>query len=154
MITGCVVAAGCGTSAPKSATRSPTVAGQALAFSRCVRAHGVPSFPDPGTAPTGPESTIGGVAIPSTINTQAPAFQAALDACRGLISALSQQGKPPITASVKASLIAHAQCMRTHGVPGYQDPTFPASGGIGITDAGTDPQSPAYKQAVAVCGNR
>jgi hypothetical protein len=45
---------------------------------------------------------------------------------------------------MKAAQIAHAQCMRTHGVPGYPDPGFPSSGGIAITDAGTNPQSPAY----------
>jgi hypothetical protein len=48
----------------------------------------------------------------------------------------------------------HAQCMRTHDVPGYQDPTFPPNGRIAITDAGTNPQSPAYRHAAAVCGNR
>ncbi len=154
-ITVCVVAAGCGASSPKITTSSPRVAGQELALSKCVRVHGVPNFPDPGASATGPEDMIGRVAIPSTINTQSPAFQAAWTACRGLLSAgLSPREKRPITASLRASLIAHAQCIRSHGVPGYRDPTFPPSGGIGFTDAGTDPQSPAYKQAAAACGNR
>jgi hypothetical protein len=51
-------------------------------------------------------------------------------------------------------MLAHAQCMRDHGVPGYQDPRFPASGGIAITDAGTDAQSPAYERAQSLCGTR
>jgi hypothetical protein len=55
---------------------------------------------------------------------------------------------------MKASMVARAQCMRTHGVPGYQDPKFPASGGIEFTDAGINPSSPAYQHAAAVCGNR
>ncbi len=154
-IAACVVAAGCGSSSPQSPTHSSTAATQALAFSKCVRAHGVPNFPDPGASISGPYNSIGGIAIPAAIDTQSPAFHAAMNSCRGLLAAaLSRQGKPPITASMKASLIAHAQCMRTHGVPGYQDPKFPTGGGISFTDAGTNPESPAYKRAVAVCGNR
>lgn len=121
-----------------------------------MRGHGVPGFPDPGAGPpAAPENTIGGIAIPTTINMQSPAFRAAMANCRGLLSAgFSAQGKPPITASMREALIAQAQCMRTHGVPGYQDPTFPAAGGISFTDAGTDPNSPAYKRAATTCGKR
>ena len=149
----CLLAAGCGGNSSRSST--PTVTSQQVAFVKCMRTHGVPNLPDPGTSPNGAENTIGGIAIPATINIQAPAFRAAWTACQGLMSArLGPQGKPPITPAMKASLIAHSQCMRTHGVPGFPDPTFPASGGIGITDAGTNPQSPAYQHAAAVCGNR
>jgi hypothetical protein len=154
-ITACVIAAGCGSSAPKSAPSPATVASQQLAFVKCVRAHGVPNLPDPGANVSGAENMIGGIAIPPTINMQSPAFKTAWTACQGLMSArLNPQGKPSITPAIKASLIAHAQCMRTHGVPGYQDPKFPAGGGILVTDAGTNPQSPAYKHAAAVCGVR
>jgi hypothetical protein len=48
---------------------------KALAFARCMRAHGVPSFPDPtssGAAPAGP---------PAGIDLQSPAFQSAARAC-------------------------------------------------------------------------
>jgi hypothetical protein len=154
-IAACALAAGCGSSSPKRTTGSPSVAAQQLAFSRCVRAHGVASFPDPGASVSGQENIIGGIAIPTTINIQSPAFKTAWTACQGLMAArLAPEGKPPITASLKASLIAHAQCMRTHGVPGYQDPRFPAGGGIEVTDAGTNPQAPAYRNAAALGGHR
>jgi hypothetical protein len=155
LVAACALATGCGGNSPTIAGSSPTKSAQTLAFAKCMRAHGVSNFPDPGASISGPYNSIGGMIIPTTINMQSPAFQRAMGSCRGLVSAtLSAQGKPPVTATMKASLIAHAQCMRAHGVPGYQDPTFPASGGIAVTDAGTDPQSPAYKQAQAVCGNR
>lgn len=155
VIAACLLATGCGGNSPTSAARSPTKSAQALAFAKCMRAHGVSNFPDPGASISGPYNSVGSVVIPTSINTHSPAFETAMASCRGLISAaLSAQDKPAVTASMKASLIAHAQCMRTHGVPGYQDPTFPASGGISVTDAGTDPQSPAYKHAVTVCANR
>jgi hypothetical protein len=153
-ITACVVAAGCGSSSPSTTASSPRVAGQELALSECVRAHGVPDFPDPGTITTRPEDMIGGIGVPSTINTQSPAFRAAWTACQGMISArLSPQGKPQITPALKASMIAHAQCMRTHGVSAYQDPSFPPGGGIeSFQGPGVNPQSPAYRQATAACG--
>lgn len=151
-----VLAAGCGSNSPKGTTgssSSSSTGGQELAFSRCMRAHGVPSFPDPGM-PAGPgESTFLGIAIPATIDMQSPAAQAAFTGCRHVIAAMvSPQGKPPITGARKAAMIAHAQCMRTHGVPAYQDPTFPPGGGIETFDGpGVNPQSPAYQQAEADC---
>lgn len=151
----CVLAAGCGGNSHKTAT-GPLSAGAQLAFSKCMRAHGVPNFPDPG-APSGTaEDSFAGIAIPSTINTQSPAFQGAENSCRGLLgAALSPQGKPPITSRMKASLIAQAQCMRTHGVPAYPDPKFPASGGIEILGSpAVNQQSPAFRHAQAICGHR
>lgn len=148
-----LLAAGCGTSSPTRSSTPRTVA--ALEFAKCMRGHGVPDFPDPGSSISGPYNSMGGIEIPTTLDTQSPAFRAAQNACHGLLSAvLSPQGKPTVTASVEAALIAHAQCMRTHGVPDYPDPTFPASGGIAITDAGTNPQSPAYQHAQSVCAKR
>jgi hypothetical protein len=50
---------------------------QQLAFARCMRAHGVPSFPDP---------TFSGGArngLPATINPQSPAFLSAARMCGG-----------------------------------------------------------------------
>jgi hypothetical protein len=45
---------------------------QALTFARCMRAHGVPNFPDPDAA---------GVYNPATISVQAPAFRSAARRC-------------------------------------------------------------------------
>jgi hypothetical protein len=149
--------AGCGSSTKQgSATTSPTVASRALSFVKCMRAHGVPNLPDPGQSVSGPYNSIAGIAIPSSINPQSPAFLSADKSCQGLISAiLSPQGKPPITASEKAALIAHAQCMRDHGVPNYPDPAFPTSGGIDVGEIGgpgENPQSPSFQQAEKTCG--
>jgi hypothetical protein len=150
-----IAACGSATSLSVSAASGTSNGTAQVAFASCMRAHGVPNFPDSAANINGPYNSIGGIAIPATINTQAPAFKTAIGFCHRLISAvLSRQGRPGITASRKASMIAHAQCMRTHGVPGFQDPTFPASGGISVTDAGTDPDSPAYKHASVVCGSR
>ena len=151
----CLLAAGCGTSGtPRHAAGSRSFSAQQLAFAKCMRGHGVSGFPDPGTPASGPANSIGGIQIPTTINLQSPTSRAAEQACQGEFSAaLSQQGKPPISARMKAALIAQAQCMREHGVPNLRDPTFPPGGGIEVTDEGTDPASPAYKHAQAVCAH-
>ena len=59
---------------------------QALAFAKCVRAHGVPDFPDPTlTAPSGAHFAIalrGMVfAFTSAFNPRSPAFRHAAGAC-------------------------------------------------------------------------
>lgn len=46
-----------------------------LRYAKCMRAHGVPSFPDPLPG--------GGFNVPSTVNAQSPAFIAANTACGG-----------------------------------------------------------------------
>ena len=156
LIAATVLAAGCGTGSASRPAASPNVAAQSLAFSKCMRAHGVPDFPDPGDTFSGAYNSIAGIAIPPTIDLQSPAFQAAQGSCRSLLAAVfSPQGKPPITPSMKTALIDHAQCMRTHGVPSYPDPEFPATGGILIFDApGVSPGSPAFEHAASVCGTR
>jgi hypothetical protein len=60
-----------------------------------------------------------------------------------------------ISAAQKASLIAKAACMRVHGVRSFPDPTFPASGGIAVTDdPSVDESSPAFEHAASACGER
>jgi hypothetical protein len=67
-----------------------------VAFSVCMRAHGVPQFPDPHKAGNGVviakiDDTSGG-----GINTQSPAFRNASKACQDdLLHASSAAGLPP-----------------------------------------------------------
>lgn len=108
-----------------------------------MRAHGVPSFPDP--------SAAGGVNIPNTL-AQSPAFQSAAQTCRSS----AQPGGGPhvgISESMRVSLLHHAQCMRGHGVPNYSDPNLPSRGPY---DFGPPPavntDAPAFQQAASACG--
>jgi hypothetical protein len=59
-----------------SATQQRQTAAQALQFSRCMRAHGVPNFPDP--------DSTGRIPDPATfgIDQGSPQFEAANQACR------------------------------------------------------------------------
>lgn len=86
-----------------------------------MRANGVSDFPD--------LNADGSVSLPPSINPQSPAFQSAQQAC----ASLRPRGSPPrpISAAAKASFVANAKCMRTHGIPDFPDPTF-GPGGFGL----------------------
>ena len=54
---------------------------QALKYSACMRAHGLPSFPDPTVSNGGIELRLGGTGVPGP---NSPQMQAATKACRPL----------------------------------------------------------------------
>lgn len=56
---------------------------RALNFSRCMRAHGVPNFPDPKAATTGPGGNSAVDLRHSGLNFNSPAFMSATKACGG-----------------------------------------------------------------------
>jgi hypothetical protein len=140
------------------------VASQALAFARCMRANGVPNFPDPAPG----HGLLFGT---SGLNLGAPAVKAAQAKCHQLLPAGGPPGpgtKTHPTGQTLERLTRIATCMREHGVPQFPDPRTsvpenpfgPGQGGV-ITDfdnaillfpATLDMHSPAYDQAVAACG--
>jgi hypothetical protein len=137
----CAAAVGCGASGSAGNTGTSANPTLAIKFADCMRSHGVPDFPDPGS----------GQNAQAVLNRATPAFQAAGRAC-------AKVGGPeghgiPASAATRRSLIADSQCMRTHGVPNYPDPVFPGTGGVEIAVGNIDPQSPAFKAAVKVCGS-
>ncbi len=137
-VLGGAVVAGCGsTGAPgrtaATARRGPS---SGLQFSQCMRANGVPNFPDPG--PRGNQIGPG-----SGLNLQSPAGQLAFNAC---VKYLHQSGhSPPVPASVRRQELKLAQCMRANGVPNFPDPD--ANGDIQFPVTSPIPQSPAFQRA-------
>jgi hypothetical protein len=133
-----------------------------LAFARCMRANGVPNFPDPnpGGGPAFP--------IPTGSSTAAPAFQAARAKCQKLLLGGGPPGPGSTThpsAQTLAKLVTIARCMRQHGVPQFPDPvtSVPSNpsgireitdfdGAILLFPATINMQAPAYTQALAACG--
>jgi hypothetical protein len=114
----CAVAIGaCGSSSKKPAANSR--AGPAIAFSQCMREHGVTNFPDPG-------SGGGGINIAGTnIDPDSPAFRSARVACFKLIP-----GAGPGTHASEQQIkqaTETAECMRKHGVTGFPDPIITAT---------------------------
>ena len=154
-----VCVAACGGSGPSGGTGTSAAGGynQALKFAGCMRANGVPNFPDP--------SAGGGIQISpgSGLNPQSPAFQAAQTKCGKLLPGGGPGPRKPTKAQFVAAL-AFARCMRSHGLPHFPDPlaSFPAGSGPIISLRGMmfkpgpdlDPGSPGFRQAASHCGIR
>lgn len=138
------MASGCGASSGSGGAGSGSTKGQFLAYSRCMRSHGVSDFPDP-TTPTG-----GGVAFSingspgSDLNASNPAFKAANQNCKSLLPA----GANPRAPSPKlAGEVRWARCMRSHGVPSFPDPNSHGA----FDSAEFDGGSPAFQDASKAC---
>jgi hypothetical protein len=118
--------------------------GDPVAFSRCMRAHGVKDFPDP--------NSDGGIAIQagpgSDLDRNNATFKAAQQACRGLEPRPSSAQRK----AMNAAMLKFAKCMRSHGIKDFPDPQ--ADGGLTIgAKAGSDldPNSPTFKAAQQAC---
>jgi hypothetical protein len=137
-----VLAAACGGSTnPGSGTGSSSggLAAQGVAFTRCMRSHGVSNFPDPTL------SSGGGVTFQGSFNLKSPTYQAADKACQSLMPSGAQA--PPASAQKLAAEVKWAQCIRTHGVPSFPDPN--AQGAIDSSEF--DPTSSAFQTASRAC---
>ncbi|MGH2833578.1 MAG: hypothetical protein ACRDK2_12465 [Solirubrobacteraceae bacterium] len=135
---------------------------EALAFAKCMRSNGLPSFPDPKPG-GGFEFHTGGGANPSS-----PAFGAAQSKCKQFLPAGPGSGPPP-SAKTLAHYLKVAQCMRRNGVPNFPDPrtTAPSNpaaalrGGAGVISdiegvilvfpGSIDEQSSSFTRAAAAC---
>ena len=120
--------------------------GGSLAFSACMRSHGVPDFPDP--------TSNGGNSIqvqPGSVDPNTPAYQAAFRSCHSRLPVGKTGGS--ISPSVRAQFLRYAACIRAHGEPNYQDPTF----GGGVVNFGNlpgiDTNSPQYQAALHACAS-
>jgi hypothetical protein len=138
------------TSSTTGSTATGTKQHDALAYSKCMRSHGVKNFPDPGGGATGGPIRI---SSGSGIDPNSPTFQAAQKVCQSLLP------KPSAAqiARMKKSALAFSKCMRAHGVTNFPDPTFSTTGG-GISikigggpGSGIDPNSPTFQAAQKAC---
>jgi hypothetical protein len=153
------------TTTTSSATQSSTGAAAtgkyaaSLAYSHCMRSHGVPNFPDP-------KQVDGGIQVSGSapgINPQAPLFVSAQQSC----GHLQPGGGEPTHAGQQralARMLHISQCMRAHGISGFPDPTLspPSSraGHSAIRSNGVawlaipdsiDVRSPAFEHAATAC---
>lgn len=119
---------------------------QALAYSKCMRSHGVPNYPDPTRTNGGVQS---GVGPNSGIDTNSPQFQAASQACQKLEPGPGN-ASPGQVAQLKRNGLKLARCMRSHGIAGFPDPD--SQGVIIIKQgSGVDTNSSQYQSALSVC---
>jgi hypothetical protein len=121
----------------------------AVKFAACIRAHGVPGFPDPNAqgvfSLTGSDASL----------PRSSQFQRASTACRSL---LHLGGGPPSaaeSAKMLAQLLKYSQCMRSHGVTNFPDPTD-SDGRVGLQvnlSGSLNPQSSIFQRAQSACAS-
>lgn len=96
---------------------------QLLAFSRCVRSNGVPSFPDPL-----PGQVAAKFPSAQDLRVSTSLYQTAQNACQHL---LPNGGGAPNQTEVQQELSgmrSFSQCMRSHEVPNWPDPIVDSLG--------------------------
>lgn len=143
-----LLAAACSSSPASTGASDPSTAGasttspSAVAYSDCIRSHGVPSFPDPSGNGQVPKASAQQLGVSSS------QLQAAQTACQHLypnsggsgvltkdaISACEETGNcsQPLVQQAMTALRAYARCMRAHGVPNWPDPTIDSEGRPGV----------------------
>jgi len=112
-----------------------------LAYSKCMRSHGIASFPDP--------DSKGGVTISSGINTSSKTYLTAASACQPLNSK-PLPPLPPVPANPAAAL-KYAKCMRVHGVPKFPLPGKQDNFDVNGATLGVNPNGKVYKSAASAC---
>jgi hypothetical protein len=153
-----VAACGSGPSTPGGATGSSTAGGgpsadgssRLLAYSSCMRSHGVPNFPDPASS--------GGIPKAAAISAEGAVgnsqVQTAQNACKHLIVGESLSGQPiqTITAQQQQYYLKAAACMRSHGIANFPEPVFP-NGEVQfpMLKRLVDVRSPQFTRAFLVC---
>jgi hypothetical protein len=114
--------AGCGgaSAQPHASTSVQQIRSAWLAYSDCVRHHGVPGFPDMRVDDSGR-------VIADDDSPRVP--DAAVRACQDLVAAVPEWSEqtPPPAADVLAKLRQYAQCMRRNGYPQWPDPAADGS---------------------------
>jgi hypothetical protein len=146
-----LLAAACSGGSPSSTGSggSPTAGDSAsspsaVAYSACIRSHGVPNYPDPTSGDQLPKTDAQRLGVSSS------QYQAAQQACQHLLptggSTQQEDYQCMSNSDCPAALVQQmmtadlklARCMRSHGLPNFPDPTNGGSSGpvFNITKAG------------------
>ena len=145
-------ASGSSQSAGAAPSASSSASNNAVAFSQCMRSHGVPNYPDP-SAVSGPVDDSSQLGVSDTV------YESARTTCRrlhpqphsnaGLTTAQEQH--------VLGQLLNFAKCMRSHGLPAFPDPNpastiwGPGGGKLFTLPSSINPNSSQFTSAVNSC---
>jgi hypothetical protein len=132
-----------------------------VGYSRCMRSHGVPNFPDPPSGGRAPKADAQQLGVSTS------RLQAARTACQNLypsnggslgasLRQCEETGNCPqaMVHQVMNSMLAFSRCMRVHGVPNWPDPTVDSEGRPGfnlVPIHGTDWNSPQIQNKIYEC---
>lgn len=119
------------------------------AFASCMRSHGVSNFPDPNSSGEIPK-----IQVVAASQANRNTFIAAQTACIHLApnGSLGRQETAQQKRTQLADELSFANCMRSHGVARFPDPT--AQGDLSVAKvqaAGVDVHSPTVLRTVQTC---
>jgi hypothetical protein len=110
-----------------------------------MRSHGVPNFPDPNSTGGFDKTTLHQLSATSS------QYQPATQSCAHL---LPNGGDEPTQAQLQQQLSAmrrFTQCMRSHGVPNWPDPTLDADGRLVFHSQSIDYNAPPISTKISYC---
>jgi hypothetical protein len=116
-----LIGAGCSDEPAENGTAADTtgaVRGKGVKFAECMRDNGVAEFPDPDASG---ELTIDGVLNGSSLDPDAPAWKAAIGACKDL-QPPGFTGEGKVSTEQQKTRLEFARCIRENGVKDFPDP--------------------------------
>jgi hypothetical protein len=136
-----------GSTATQSNSIPPAAPAQqngAVAFSHCMRSHGVVNYPDPVSSGVLPKKSLQQLGVSSS------RFQAATSACNHLLPNGGSGPSPTRVQEVRMQALEFSQCVRSHGLPNFPDPgsdgRIPDPATVGINQG-----SPKFEAANQAC---
>jgi hypothetical protein len=138
-----------------------TTSRSAVGYSRCMRSHGVPNYPDPTSNGQVPK------ADPQQLGVSSSQLQAAQRACQPLLpgsgetAEQQQETQCAMADDCSQAVVQHwmsglrtlARCLRSHGEPNWPDPVISSRGTphFNYEQAGIDHHSPQVLAKVSEC---
>jgi hypothetical protein len=118
----------------------------ALAFAHCMRAHGLPNFPDPTSDGVFDKSTL------QQMGYSTSQLRAVQDGpCKSLLPTATPTPIQTISVQQQQDYLNAVACMRSHGFSNFPDPTF-SGGHVTLTPPpGVDTNSTPFTNAQHIC---
>lgn len=140
-----LLAVGCGGGSSMTTATTPNGLVALVAYSHCMRSHGLPNFPDPSSSEGIPKDKL---------PVGSPQFLVASSACEHLMPAhgLGPQETGQQARTRVAHALAFARCMRARGFASFPDPTNQGQLTVHmVTAAGLDLHEPKLLRAALAC---
>jgi hypothetical protein len=131
-----------------SSAAASDLATQALVFARCLRANGLPNWPDPLSNGTFDKSKLQATGYGTA------QIRAVEDGpCKSILptAAPSTPNSQTITTQQQQDYINAVACMRSHGFTNFPDPTFSNGHVTLVPPAGVDTNSTQFTSAQHIC---
>jgi hypothetical protein len=135
-------------STPPSSAAASDLATEALAFARCLRANGLPNWPDPESNGAFDKSKLQATGY-STAQVRAVED----GPCKNMLptTAPSAPNSQTITTQQQQDYIDAVACMRSHGFSNFPDPSFSNGHVTLVPPPGVDTNSTEFTAAQHIC---